>query len=86
MTLPTPEPPKPLGLPIGSVRALLVLILLATVAIIALALIARVLTSSGPEADSTVKELALVVIGAIVGSFSTAVAFYFTVRNAGATE
>ena len=69
---------RPLGLPIGSVRSLIVLILLVVLSIIALALTWRIVTTG---TDEDVKEISLLVIGAIIGALASATAFYFKDRD-----
>lgn len=76
----TPTGERPLGLPTGSVRSLIVLILLLVVSIIALALVWRIISDPSEDAFAATKDLALVVIGAIVGALASATAFYFKDR------
>lgn len=83
MTLPNPQPERPLGLPIGSVRSIIVLLLLIVVSIIAIALVWRIVSDGSPDAFAATKDLALVVIGAIVGALASATAFYYKGRDDG---
>lgn len=75
----------PLGLPTGSVRSIIVLLLLILLGVIALALVWRIVSDGSPDAFAATKDLALVVIGALVGALATATAFYFKDRTDEAT-
>lgn len=74
---PPTKPERPLGLPIGSVRAVALLMVLATLCLIALGIAWRAIQTA---TDDTIMQLATLVIGAIIAIGSTAAAFYFKDR------
>lgn len=67
-----------MGLPTGSVRSLLALIPMLSLVLIATALVVRLVLS---DDNAAVKDLTLLVVGAIIGVVGTATAWYFKDRD-----
>jgi len=78
----TEAPSKPLGLPIGSVRSIVVLLLIVPLALVMVAFAVRIISSGS---DELVEKLALLVFGAVINLAGIAVAFYFKDREGGRT-
>ena len=72
----------PLGLPVGSVRSLLVLGLVVALIIVAVAFAARVVIGASEEVVERSFDL---VLGALIGASNLALAYYFSTRTPVAT-
>jgi hypothetical protein len=74
---------SPLGLPVGSVRSLLVIGLVVALILVAVAFAARVVIGAPEEVIERSFDL---VLGALIGASNLALAFYFGSRTPAATK